>query len=160
RLHPLTPSPSPQRGEGGRVAPLSPLGRGAGGEGETNSLASQSSSSGCVGGVPRLPKLLVERTMPRPKWCCQTRLTITRAVSGLSLLAIQFANASRRPEVLASGPRSGITGAGGASTDKKPGSTSSPFACGLPRCSTNVLGGAGPASVTHSACASAAGGAL
>jgi len=28
------------------------------------------------------------RTRPKPKWCCQMRLTITRAVSGLSRLAI------------------------------------------------------------------------
>ena len=50
----------------------------------TNSTASQSSSSGCDGGSPILPKLLGVRTMPSPKWCCQRRLTITRAVSGLS----------------------------------------------------------------------------
>ncbi len=30
------------------------------------------------------------RTMPRPKWCCQRRLTITRAVSGLSGSATQL----------------------------------------------------------------------
>jgi tetratricopeptide (TPR) repeat protein len=33
---PLTPDRSPQRGEGGKIAPLSPLGRGVGGEGRAN----------------------------------------------------------------------------------------------------------------------------
>ena len=47
-----------------------------------NSTASQSSSCGCVGGSPILPKLSSVATMPRPKWWCQMRLTITRAVSG------------------------------------------------------------------------------
>ena len=46
--------------------------------------ASQSSSSGCVGGSPCRPKSPGVRTRPWPKWCIQTRLTITRAVSGLS----------------------------------------------------------------------------
>jgi hypothetical protein len=36
---PLTPDPSPQRGEGRRIAPLSPLGRGVGGEGRILLLA-------------------------------------------------------------------------------------------------------------------------
>ena len=36
--------------------------------------------------------------MPRPKWCCQSRFTITRAVSGLSGdWRPSFASASRRP---------------------------------------------------------------
>ena len=47
--------------------------------------ASQSSSSGCVGLSPCRPKLFGERTMPRPKWYCQRRLTITRAVSRVVL---------------------------------------------------------------------------
>ena len=38
--------------------------------------ASQSSSSGCVGGAPALPKLPSVVTMPVPKWCFQRRLTI------------------------------------------------------------------------------------
>ncbi len=50
----------------------------------TNSDASQSSNSGCVGLSPCRPKLFGERTMPRPKWYCQRRLAITRAASGLS----------------------------------------------------------------------------
>src|SRR5687768_18326540 len=49
----------------------------------TNSSASQSSSSGCVGGVPSFPKLFAVRTIPSPKCHSQRRLTITRAVSGL-----------------------------------------------------------------------------
>ena len=56
----------------------------------TNSTASQSSSSGCEGRMPVLPKLLGVRTMPSPKWCCQIRFTITRAVKGLSRDAIQL----------------------------------------------------------------------
>ena len=47
-----------------------------------NSTASQSSSSGCVGGSPILPKFSSVATMPRPKCFCQRRLTMTRAVSG------------------------------------------------------------------------------
>ena len=39
---------------------------------------------GCVGGAPALPKLSSVATMPAPKWCFQTRLTTTRAVSGWS----------------------------------------------------------------------------
>ena len=42
-----------------------------------------------------VPKLLGVPTRPLPKWCCQTRLTITRAVSGLSLLAMASASSSR-----------------------------------------------------------------
>ena len=49
-----------------------------------NSMASQSSSSGCDGGVPCVPKSFSVSTRPRPKYCCQTRFTITRAVSGFS----------------------------------------------------------------------------
>ena len=43
------------------------------------SAASQSSSSGWVGGVPRRPKSEGVGTIGLPKWCCQIRLTITRA---------------------------------------------------------------------------------
>ena len=49
-----------------------------------NSVASQSSSSGWVGGSPCVPKSSLVSTRPRPKNCSQTRLTATRAVSGLS----------------------------------------------------------------------------
>ena len=61
----------------------------------TNWTASQSSSSGCVGGSERVPKSLGVRTSPSPKWPAQTRLTRTRAVSGLSGLAIVLASSSR-----------------------------------------------------------------
>ena len=62
-----------------------------------NHTASQSSNSGCVGRDPILPKLFGVATSPRPKCCCQMRLTITRAVSGLLADAIHCASASRRP---------------------------------------------------------------
>ena len=63
------------------------------------------------GRVALLPKLFGERTMPRPKWCCQTRLAITRAVSGLSGEAIQLASTVRRPVVFAPAAGAGIAGA-------------------------------------------------
>ena len=50
----------------------------------TNSVANQSSNSGCVGRPPAAPKSLGVSTSPTPKWCCQTRLTITRATKGFS----------------------------------------------------------------------------
>ena len=43
-----------------------------------------------------LPKSLGVSTRPWPKWYCQMRLTITRAVSGLSGSVIHSASASRR----------------------------------------------------------------
>src|SRR5436309_2122790 len=61
----------------------------------TNSPASQSSNSGCVGGSPSLPNSLGVGTMPRPKWCCQRRLTITRAVSGFAGSVSHLASAAR-----------------------------------------------------------------
>ena len=79
--------------------------------------------------------------MPRPKWYCQTRLTITRAVSGLSFEASQSASAVRRPLDLAFGPGAGIAGSGTPKTDGKPGATSLPLAPGLPRIRTCVFGG-------------------
>src|SRR4051812_17033970 len=63
--------------------------------GAMNSHASQSRSSGCVGRWPRVPKSFGVGTSPRPKWCCQMRLTMTRAVSGLLVLAIQSAKVAR-----------------------------------------------------------------
>ena len=42
----------------------------------TSSVASQSSSSGCDGGSPWTPKFSAVFTSPRPKWCCQIRLTL------------------------------------------------------------------------------------
>ena len=61
-----------------------------------SSQASESSSSGCVGGLPRTPKSLGVSTMPLPNRCPQTRFTQTRAVSGLLRLATASA-ISRRP---------------------------------------------------------------
>ena len=54
-----------------------------------------SSNSGWLGSLPSAPKLSTVSTSPCPNRCSQTRLTITRAVSGLSLLAIQWASSSR-----------------------------------------------------------------
>src|SRR5262245_29740696 len=61
--------------------------------------ASQSSSSGFVGRLPMRPKSLAVATRPSPKWCCQIRLTITRAVNGFCLSVIQRASQRRRPVV-------------------------------------------------------------
>ena len=55
-----------------------------------------SSSSGWLGGCPAAPKLSGVGTRPRPNRCSQTRLTITRAVSGFAGEASASAN-SRRP---------------------------------------------------------------
>ena len=59
-----------------------------------NCLSDQPSAISCTGepieqlGMtrpePRVPKSLGVPTRPRPKWCCQTRLTITRAANGRS----------------------------------------------------------------------------
>ena len=48
----------------------------------TNSVASQSSSSGWLGKSPCRPKFSLVLTMPVPKSICQNRFTVTRAVSG------------------------------------------------------------------------------
>ena len=62
-----------------------------------NSTANQSSSLGCVGGMPCEPKSFSVCTMPRPKKCCHMRLTATRARSGLLRSATQRAKSSRFP---------------------------------------------------------------
>ena len=62
----------------------------------TRSAASRAARGG-VGGSPSRPKSLAVPTRPRPKWYCQTRLTITRVVSGLSGWVSQLASAVRRP---------------------------------------------------------------
>ena len=79
------------------------------------------------------------------------RLTITRAVAGLSGEAIQFASVSRRPVecVFACGGES--RGGRGSRIRGKVGSTFSPNTCGLPRLSTNVSGAFRPDSVTPNA---------
>ena len=62
-----------------------------------SSTASQSSSSGWVGRLPLRPKSKTVATSGA--WKCRTQmwLTATRAVSGLSRLAIQPASAAPRP---------------------------------------------------------------
>ena len=48
--------------------------------------------------APIRPKSLGVSTSPRPKWCCQTRLTIDRQVSGFRGSVIQRARAARRAD--------------------------------------------------------------
>src|SRR5262249_59432553 len=48
----------------------------------TKRVARWSSSSGCVGGSPSLPKLLDVRTSPLPQGCGQARLTLPRGAAG------------------------------------------------------------------------------
>src|SRR5437868_4327116 len=93
----------------------------------TNSDASQSSNSGCVGRAPARPKSFGVATNPLPKHSCHTRFTITRAVKGLSGDAIHSASASRRPLVRRLGA-GGTTAGFGSKADGKPGATSS-FSC-------------------------------
>ena len=99
----------------------------------TNSAASQSSSSGCVGASPWVPKLLGERTMPRPKWCCQTRLAITRAVSGLSRRRDPVGQDRAGGRVVfAPGGGVGIAGVGGAEDRRgSPARPCRPGTCGV-----------------------------
>ena len=63
----------------------------------TKSAANQSSNSGCVGLPPLAPRLFGLAASGWPKCCCQTRLTMERAVNGFPGSAIQRANARRRP---------------------------------------------------------------
>ncbi len=65
----------------------------------TNVAASQSSSSGCVGFLPVLPKLFGLPAIGWSKCQSQMRFTMARVVSGLSALATQSANAFRRPSI-------------------------------------------------------------
>jgi hypothetical protein len=99
----------------------------------TNSTASQSSSSGCVGGSPIFPKFSSVDTMPRPKCFCHSRLTMTRAVSGLSGEAIQRASASRRPDVRPSGRAIAVGGSPRVMTCRNPGCISGPRLSTSPR---------------------------
>ena len=61
-----------------------------------NQSARKSSSSGCVGVSPVLPRLFGFPASPLPKCQAQIRLTITLAVNGLSVAVSQFAKARRR----------------------------------------------------------------
>ena len=65
----------------------------------TNSVDNQSNKSGWVGLDPVLPKLAGVFTSPVPKWYCQMRLIITRAVSGWLGWVSHLASARRRPLV-------------------------------------------------------------
>ena len=106
----------------------------------TNQRASQSSSSGWVGGSPIVPKSLGVRTRPTPKWYCQTRLTITRAVSGLSRSVNHRASVSRRREVLASPGGAGNFGCDATVTAGTPGPTSGPGLAAWPRSNKRLTG--------------------
>src|SRR6266850_276829 len=83
------------------------------------------------------------------------RLTITRAVIGLSFEAIQLASTVRRPDDSAPGFGSGMGGSGTLKTVGKPGTTLSPGTCGLPRLKRNVSGARAPLSETHNAISTA-----
>src|SRR6476469_404738 len=61
----------------------------------TNSVASQSSNSGCDGASPCDPKSSVVLTIPVLKYICQNRFTVTRAVNGFDGLTSQRARPSR-----------------------------------------------------------------
>src|SRR5262249_36490762 len=54
------------------------------------SVARKSSSSGCDGFSPCVPKSSSVGTMPRPKYFCHTQFASTRDVSGLSGATIHF----------------------------------------------------------------------
>ena len=104
----------------------------------TNSLASHSSNSGCVGGVPVSPKLSAVGTIPRPMRCSQIRLTMTRANSaeaGDRPSVNQRASALLRPLVAAPGLPAGIQPetCESESTRSRPGCTSLPGVSKLPR---------------------------
>ena len=83
--------------------------------------------------MPVLPKLLGVRTMPSPKWCCQMRLTMTRAVRGLLSEAIHSAKCLRRQLVLATGGGAGNCGWALAATARTPGCINDPLLPGSPR---------------------------
>ena len=104
-----------------------------------NSTASQSSSSGCVGGSPCVPKSSLVSTRPLPKCCAQMRFIVTRAVSGLFGSTSQFA----RPRRLAGAPAGS-----GCSLAGTPGLTSSPRFLKLPRIMTCVGRGCGSSFIT------------
>ena len=97
-----------------------------------NSVASQSSNSGWDGFSPCNPKSSVVFTKPVPKYCCQKRFTVTRAVKGW------FGSTSHlaRPSRFVGAPR----GSGGR-IEGTPGVTLSLFLSYSPRTSMNVSRG-------------------
>ena len=86
-----------------------------------NSQASQSSSSGWLGGVPCVPKSLSVSTRPRPKYACQIRFTATLAVSGLRR------STSQRARSMRSGGVPGLESSRRGKTAGTPGRTCSPL---------------------------------
>ncbi|MFN8002419.1 MAG: hypothetical protein U0X75_15530 [Acidobacteriota bacterium] len=76
-----------------------------------------------------MPKSSGEDTRPCPKYCCQTRLTMTRAVSGFSLAASHCAKPSRLRGALAGN---------GCRNDGVPGVTASPGRFQSPRLKMRV----------------------
>ncbi len=105
----------------------------------TNSVASQSSSSGCDGHSPCEPKSSTVFTSPVPKYICQNRFTVTRAVSGFDGSTSQRANPSRL---------FGAPAGSGGSTAGTPGDTFSPGWSYAPRISKCVSRGAGLSCIT------------
>ncbi len=89
-----------------------------------NSTASQSSNWGCVGASPWVPKSSAVATMPRPKYSCQMRLTMTRATVGLFRSTSHWARVRRL---------SGASLGSGFKMDGTPGVTSGPSFCQSPR---------------------------
>ncbi len=65
-----------------------------------NSVASQSSSCGCVGLAPWLPKSSTVVTSPLPKNVCQYLLTMTLEVRGFLLLTSHLASSRRLNSVV------------------------------------------------------------
>src|SRR4051794_41979485 len=84
----------------------------------TSETARWSSSSGCEGRSPSLPKSLEVPTRPRPKWYCQRRVAVTGGGGGGSGWGGALGRAGggaggcRRGGV-GGGARGGVGGAGG-----------------------------------------------
>ena len=118
-----------------------------------NSAASQSSSSGCVGCSPSLPKSFGGGHEP-PAEVVLPDAVHQHAGGQRVVLRSRSSSAStvRRPLALRALRRAGSSGPGTPSTVGKPGFTSvARCACGLPRTSMNVAGGRGSQLFTDSA---------
>ena len=102
----------------------------------TNSVANQSSNSGCVGGSPCPPRSSSRDDKPVPKNNFHIRFTYAREVSGFSASIIHFARSSRFAR--ASSSRSLVFGKNAGTA----GSTSSPESSNqLPRGRIRVMRG-------------------
>ena len=88
-----------------------------------------------------MPKSLEVRTRPKPKWYCQTRLTITRVVSGLFGSVNQRASVTRRRDVVEPSGGAGNEGCETTSTAGTPGPTTGPGLAAWPRSSRWLFGG-------------------